>query len=103
MKQPELLDHDAATSIAPAWLRHYWGKTNYKRGYDLGPGSNGDLQWQIKTGSDTFPLRWHLLAYHNLDVAACGKVLLEKDALLRKRLADGLGVCRIFVVSSYYC
>lgn len=59
------------SNTAPRWLRCYWGKTNRKSGKDL---------------------RYHLLAYHNLDVAACACVILEHNALLRYRLAEELGV-----------
>lgn len=47
-----------------SYLR-YWGKAG-------GPGEEG---------------AYHPLAYHSLDVASCGQVLLSRDALLRRRLA----------------
>lgn len=49
----------------------YWGKTNRK------------------TGSD---LHYHLVAYHNLDVAAIAYVILERNGPLRERLARGLSI-----------
>ena len=55
----------------PRWLHGYWGKTNRKTGEDL---------------------RYHLLAYHNLDVAASAQVILERDGRLRTWLARKLGV-----------
>lgn len=79
------------TETDAAWLSQYWGKTNHRRGYELHD-CGEQLLWKSKIGTDEYELRYHLLAYHNLDVAACGKALLERDALLRERLADGLGV-----------
>jgi CRISPR-associated endonuclease/helicase Cas3 len=54
----------------PSWMR-YWGKTNRKTRADL---------------------RWHLLPYHNLDVAAAAWALLEQHPDLRKRLAQDLSL-----------
>jgi CRISPR-associated endonuclease/helicase Cas3 len=33
---------------------------------------------------------WHSIAYHSLDVAACGRTLLEQHNLWRIRLSDSL-------------
>lgn len=50
-----------------AWLiRRYWGKA--KPETSSGP-------------------QWHSLVYHSLDVAACGRKLLEADIQRRQRLA----------------
>ena len=62
---------------ALSWYR-YWGKTNRKVGADL---------------------RCHLLAYHNLDVAACAHVILRSNELLQRHLSKGLGVSKEAVVS----
>ncbi|HEY2740290.1 MAG TPA: CRISPR-associated endonuclease Cas3'', partial [Thermoanaerobaculia bacterium] len=35
---------------------------------------------------------FHPLIFHNLDVAACGRLLLERDHLLRRRLAEVSGL-----------
>ena len=48
----------------------FWGKTDRRSKADLPP--------------------YHLLAYHNLDVAAAGQVILKEDVLLRRRLAGAL-------------
>jgi CRISPR-associated endonuclease/helicase Cas3 len=49
-----------------------------------------------KTGDATgsAPPSYHLLPYHNLDVAAVAQVLLDSDDLLQKRLADTLNLPR---------
>lgn len=52
------------------WAR-YWGKTNRKTGNNL---------------------RYHLLVYHNLDVAAAAWVILEANEQFRQRLAQGLSI-----------
>lgn len=48
----------------------FWGKTDRRSKADLPP--------------------HHLLPYHNLDVAAASEVLLQRDGIVRKRLAEGL-------------
>ena len=50
---------------------HFWGKA--RPHFDYGP-------------------RWHPLAFHGLDVAAVGDVLLSRDRGLAQRLSDLLGV-----------
>lgn len=35
---------------------------------------------------------YHLLAYHSLDVAAVGRVLLQRDQLMRPRLVSKTGL-----------
>ncbi len=84
-------DRAAPTEPYPSWLGHYWGKTNHKRDYELHD-CDGALLWKSDTDEEGYPLRYHLLAYHNLDVAACGKAIIESDPLLCKRLAARLGV-----------
>lgn len=70
----------------------YWGKTNRRKGYVLKKESDGNLVWQHeKEPENRYPLSYHLLPYHNLDVAAVAWVFLERDCLLRQRLASGLG------------
>ena len=74
MTQQNTLQQDklvTAENGTPQWLRGYWGKTNRRAGEDL---------------------RYHLLAYHNLDVAASAQVILEHDGRLRMWLAQKLGV-----------
>lgn len=36
--------------------------------------------------------QWHLLVYHSLDVAAVGKILLERHERLRRDIAKSLGL-----------
>lgn len=74
------------------WAR-YWGKTNHKKGYELGQDSNGHLVWKNKARpDDSYKLRYHLLPYHNLDVAAAAWVILEANERLKQHLAQGLSI-----------
>ena len=74
------------------WAR-YWGKTNRKKGYELGQDSNGHLVWKNKARpDDSYKLRYHLLPYHNLDVAAAAWVILEANERLKRHLAQGLSI-----------
>jgi len=62
-----MITHDTMSVPGPAPFFSYWGKTDR---------------------TDTESTRFHLLAYHCLDVAAVGQRLLERDPLLRSRLAS---------------
>jgi CRISPR-associated endonuclease/helicase Cas3 len=50
------------------------------------------LQYWGKARPQTERVSWHPLVYHSLDVAASGKVLLQRHDRLRLRLADALGL-----------
>jgi CRISPR-associated endonuclease/helicase Cas3 len=50
------------------------------------------LYYWGKAKPQTEKVSWHPLVYHSLDVAASGKVLLQRHDRLRLRLADALGL-----------
>lgn len=61
-----MMDEKSASAPPGRWWR-YWAKTSK---------------------DENAPVGYHLVACHNLDVAACGRVLLENQPLLRRRLAE---------------
>jgi CRISPR-associated endonuclease/helicase Cas3 len=50
------------------------------------------LQYWGKANPQTERASWHPLVYHSLDVAASGKIFLQRNDHLRIRLADSLGL-----------
>src|SRR5262245_65880241 len=48
--------------------------------------------WGKQRGAIEGGANWHAAAYHCLDVAASARALLEANALLRRQLAELLGI-----------